>query len=256
MKTQNTLIKITSLIISLTLSAISTAGEHMDYPCIKGNIFSANYTIKKETYEQHHQHKNTQQKSLTLWRDNHRIAHENSNPEITSVWYKLRNGRISLTRYFDKYQRGIEYEPVDIQGEKQEWSSKQLLVSKHLLTRLHKDETIGKSCNQVVYYSGKFADRHIKVALLKQQNLLLEYVEIRPDGKIRWTMDKLTSDKTKVKQAFDKYKAYSTTDYADVGDNESDPFLSKMITMGFIEHGASGFYDADGNALEGHGHKH
>ncbi|MFT6897794.1 MAG: hypothetical protein ACJA13_002205 [Paraglaciecola sp.] len=43
-------------------------------------------------------------------------------------------------------------------------------------------------------------------------------------------------------------------DVSDIGDDHSDPFLIKMVTLGFIEHGASGFYDDKGNALEGAHH--
>jgi hypothetical protein len=48
---------------------------------------------------------------------------------------------------------------------------------------------------------------------------------------------------------------YRTIDYADIGDSEDDPFVRKMIRMGFVSHGASGFYDEHGHALDG-GHNH
>ena len=54
----------------------------------------------------------------------------------------------------------------------------------------------------------------------------------------------------KVQVEFAKWDNYQTTDYADIGDNESDPFLAKMINLGFVEHGASGFYHADGSPIE------
>ena len=58
-----------------------------------------------------------------------------------------------------------------------------------------------------------------------------------------------------IKQKFAVWDRYQTTDYADVGDNESDPMLAKMIKLGFISHGASGFYHADGTQIES-GHHH
>lgn len=69
------------------------------------------------------------------------------------------------------------------------------------------------------------------------------------------TLDKVKFDKAAVMQQFANWDSFQTTDYADIGDNEGDPFLAKMINLGFIEHGASGFYDASGKALGG-GHSH
>ena len=42
---------------------------------------------------------------------------------------------------------------------------------------------------------------------------------------------------------------------ADIGDDHTDPFLTNMVNQGFIEAGASGFYDQNGNAI-GEGHRH
>ncbi len=45
------------------------------------------------------------------------------------------------------------------------------------------------------------------------------------------------------------------TDYSDVGDNESDPFVRKMINMGFVSLGTLGVYNLNGQVIDGvHGH--
>ncbi len=47
------------------------------------------------------------------------------------------------------------------------------------------------------------------------------------------------------------------TDCADIGDNESDPFLLKMINQVDIEHGSAGFYDSKRMSLDAsHSHQH
>ncbi len=47
------------------------------------------------------------------------------------------------------------------------------------------------------------------------------------------------------------------TDGADIGDNEFDPFLLKMINQVHIEHSAAGFYDSKRMSLDtSHGHQH
>ena len=58
-----------------------------------------------------------------------------------------------------------------------------------------------------------------------------------------------------VSNFFAKRVDYQATDYADIGDDHTDPFLTKMVTQGFIEAGASGFYDQHGRALKGE-HNH
>ena len=41
--------------------------------------------------------------------------------------------------------------------------------------------------------------------------------------------------------------AYQTTDFADIGDDHTDPFLTDMVHQGFIEHGSDGVYHAPHN---------
>ncbi|MBX2880378.1 MAG: hypothetical protein KTR32_10625 [Granulosicoccus sp.] len=52
-----------------------------------------------------------------------------------------------------------------------------------------------------------------------------------------------------VDRKFKEWDKHFTMDFADIGDNESDPFLKTMITFGFISHGASGFYDSSGQQI-------
>jgi hypothetical protein len=44
----------------------------------------------------------------------------------------------------------------------------------------------------------------------------------------------------------------------DIGDNEADPFLIKMINLGYIDHAPQAVYDANGNniAQPAHSHEH
>ena len=54
---------------------------------------------------------------------------------------------------------------------------------------------------------------------------------------------------------FALWQQYELTDYADIGDNESDPFLAKMINLGFIQDTHPGFYNSQGQAIGGR-HQH
>ncbi len=88
-----------------------------------------------------------------------------------------------------------------------------------------------------------------------EQSLLLEYSWQQDNKKEMWTLTEVNHDAKEVDRFFAQRSQYQTTDFADIGDDHSDPFLTKMVTLGFIEKGASGFYDDKGNALAG-GHHH
>jgi hypothetical protein len=75
------------------------------------------------------------------------------------------------------------------------------------------------------------------------------------DKAVNWQLAEVTYDNKMIQQQLDTFSAYQSTDFADIGDNESDPFFRKMINLGFIEHSASGFYDSEGNSLSS-AHQH
>jgi hypothetical protein len=66
-----------------------------------------------------------------------------------------------------------------------------------------------------------------------------------------WSLKSLTLSNKQITPFFKSRYAYYATDYADIGDDHTDPFLTKMMNLGFIEHGASGFYDTQGNPMSG-----
>ena len=72
---------------------------------------------------------------------------------------------------------------------------------------------------------------------------LVQRYELRSIGQLgqrrvtQWQMDKLHTDPAQVSSAMSSFKDFGATDYADIGDNESDPFLMKMIKLGFIQSG-------------------
>ena len=94
----------------------------------------------------------------------------------------------------------------------------------------------------------------ISLKWLPHYRLIKSFSKETEVGKSSWILEDKIIDPKQIKKAFTAWENYQTTDYTDIGDNESDPFLMKMINLGFVEHGASGFYDAQGNTLEGEHH--
>ena len=84
---------------------------------------------------------------------------------------------------------------------------------------------------------------------------LIESFSVDKSGYVReWKLKTVDFNKN-TKDFFTKRQNYQSTDYADIGDDHTDPFLTKMVTQGFIEAGASGYYDEHGHSI-GEGHSH
>ena len=63
-----------------------------------------------------------------------------------------------------------------------------------------------------------------------------------------------SSLKSEIERQFSVWQAYQTTDYADVGDYESNPILAKMIRVGFSGPQESKQLKLHHGAHHGHSH--
>lgn len=240
---------ITSLTFTLVtmFSAISSANP--DSACSADSPLMATYQIKTKG-------KPAGSRTLELWRDGNRVAIRYPEDRITEQWELTSNNRLHLVRYFDLHERGIEYQPNEIKGS-HDWSLKRQLISDTLLKEMKLSKTRGKGCQSVAHYSKKSNGTKLKLKWLERQQLIKEFRVKRGNSVITWKLQQVNSDPQSVAQAFVELGRYDTTDYTDIGDNESDPFLLNMINLGFVERGASGFYDAQGNDMgDEHGHHH
>ncbi len=197
-------------------------------------------------------------RTMTLWRNGKRVAHEFPQAQITEIWSRLPNGYLNVTRHFDGYQRGIEYQPLELnrgKGDK-DWRLKYQLVSDTLKHKMHLVDTEGEGCEKVEHYELTDAGATHRLAWLPAPRLVKSYIVERKERTENWSLESVVTDAEQVKQAFARRDGYDTTDYADIGDNESDPFLLKLVNLGFVHH-ASGFYDVNGKPIDdGHGHAH
>ncbi|MEH6397283.1 hypothetical protein [Pseudoalteromonas sp.] len=234
------------LIASLLLiSPLASASQC----ALESQYVQANYQVSSE---QTTNNTLAQAQQFTLWRTPHQVAEQGS--ELVEVWQQLRNQQIRPIRYFQAHQRGIEYQPTEVQGE-QDWSTKYQLVSDDFIAKMTLKSEQGEGCEQLQNYQLVQGDTKIELAWLVNKKLVSSMRISKPQLTQTLTLDKVKFDKAAVMQQFANWDSFQTTDYADIGDNEGDPFLAKMINLGFIEHGASGFYDASGKALGG-GHSH
>ncbi len=194
---------------------------------------------------------------LNVWRMGNSVAYENIDTQITEIWSLVSNGQVKPDRYFDEYKRGIEYQPADINNGKGEthWSAKYQIISEADIKKMQLEKTTGNACDELNHYVNHAAKNKFKLAWLTQLNLPKEMSYTQGKTLVTWKLQELMIDKEQIKATFVKRQNYGVTDYADIGDNESDPFLLKMINLGFVGH-ASGVYSANGEqmALEGEHH--
>lgn len=72
-----------------------------------------------------------------------------------------------------------------------------------------------------------------------------------------WVIRQKDSQTETVAARFAQWKQWDTVDFADIGDMEADPFIRKMINIGFIEDNHVTAYYADGQPIKSeHGHHH
>lgn len=230
------------LVLTVALTTLSAGAVACDSDKLR-----ATYQMTELSHDG--QHKNTRE--LVLWRNGHQVAHQYPHSEITEIWNQNSRGDLHLERYFDAYQHGIEYQPGEIKGNS--WEIKYQLVSTEFMKELSLDRTVGEGCDRVEYWvSNTKTPGKGKVALewMPGQKLVKKLSVNTDNGSTEWTLKDIKTDSGLVDEIFSIHRAYKLTDYADVGDNESDPFLRKMINLGFVSHGPSGFYNTEGHVLE------
>lgn len=176
---------------------------------------------------------------LVLWRNAGRAAHVNPETQVVELWELTANKRVRLVRFFDEYQRGIEYQPgeVDAGDPGSAWELKRQLVSTALIESLGTPAASGEGCAAVWSWQWEKEGARYELQWLPALQLIRRYRAVTPDHETDWTLERTVTDGNEVAQAFARRDSYQTTDYADIGDHESDPFLSKMIRLGFVDQG-------------------
>ncbi|GHE96149.1 hypothetical protein [Thalassotalea profundi] len=233
------LITIISQINSFSLNAAETCFENL----------GAIYNITNSVLNTEHHKNNSIDEGTTfeLWRKGNELLHITPQKEMTIKWHKLINGDVRKVNFFDQYERGIEFEPIKIS--KENWQLKQQLVSDKQIEKMTLSATKGKGCERTEHYQLKNETTSIDLWWFPSLKLAQKIIYTDKNNSTTWLLKNKIVSKDTIANVFNKNEHYQMTDYADIGDNESDPFLRKMIHLGFVAHGNSGFYDAQGNQL-------
>ncbi|WP_028109833.1 hypothetical protein [Ferrimonas futtsuensis] len=178
---------------------------------------------------------------LTLVRQGNRVALHWPAKGITERWTRTRNGLLQLERLFEQHQRGIEYQPDEIAARSGErlWQLKHQLITQTALEALPLVRQEGEGCD--LHHDRAQGDT--KLVWLDGLSLL----ETLSAPHQQLSLVSVQTGDEEVSNWMDHWDSYQLTDYADIGDNEQDPLLSKMINQGFPRRPAR---------VQGHHHGH
>lgn len=235
----------------LSLSFTATAAE-----CnISVEVLSAYYQVTSEQSSSSQANAvksaktmNSQSQHLELHRNKNRVLKRNLNQGIHNNW-TVNGERYSLTRAFDKYQHSIEYQANELNYHPKNKDIYQIIATPDLKKmNLLKEEKSG--CQLEQYFT--LNDKYNTYQLVWLPNLqLIKSFEVHSATiKKQWLLTDYQANKETITKLFEQYADYQTTDYADIGDNESIPFLSAMINQGFSTSQAAG------KAHSQHKHEH
>lgn len=199
------------------------------------------------------------EKNMALWRNGKQVAHQYPDSHMTEVWEQSQNGMLKLVRHFDAYKRAIEYQPLEINNGKgdRDWSLKSHLISDRLKTKMQLfEQASGQACNKIEKYTLKEAGLEIELHWLPRLQLVKHMKVSRPGSIVEWRLKSLEFDRVKVGAVFNSRANEQMTDYIDIGDNESDPFLLKMMHLGSPQHGAALVYETRGLTAGAHARHH
>jgi hypothetical protein len=242
----------------ITLLAVVCLPANAEQACqIKSALLGAHYQITKSVVTKQAKIEKsaikTESKDMTLWRSPQKVLTVNG--EQSTTWIKLINGSVQKTTHFDHFKRSIEYPAKSMTDER--WQQLRQFIAN---TQRHALNFIGskqEGCWQQETYQWENETTHVTGTLVWNANLKLVSALTLTQGqqKSHWQLEKIEQDEDVIMQAFNRRANYQSTDFADIADNESDPFLVEMINLGFIEHGVSGFYNAQGeNIATAHNH--
>ncbi|AEP29585.1 hypothetical protein [Brumicola nitratireducens] len=191
---------------------------------------------------------------ITLLRNGNEVAHQYPQTGITESWQLNQASQIKSTRFFDLHERAIEYQPGEkVHGKSEsDWSYRNQLISDSLLKKFTTTNSINEGCGRIETKTFSNDGLTMEITWFPELSLINSFAitEKETDSIVEsWSLQSVDLSGEQITPFFKSRYDYYATDYADIGDDHTDPFLTKMMNLGFIEHGASGFYDTNGNPM-------
>jgi hypothetical protein len=169
---------------------------------------------------------------FSLYRNGNAVIHQYPEQGLAHLWFQMKNQQVSLTRYFLSAQRGIEYQPQEI-TDVETWQQKQQLLAADFLDKFTLRSQAGQGCHLLQDFVYQQGEHHFELTWYPALQLIKDFKATSPHNVEQWTLTELNLEAKAVKEKFIELNQFNTTDYSDIGDNEADPFLAKMIQQGF-----------------------
>lgn len=240
-----------ALVLFFPLSVIAETCD------MNSSVLKANYTIETlhAGNDEEYKARKGSNLSLALIRNNTQVAYNYSNKNVIDTWVKYPNNKVALNRYFEQQKRSIEYQPTELKS-KVNWQKQYQLITEKQIKDMTLITTAGSGCYQQEEYNLTQGYTNVRLTWLPQLNLVKRLQVSQKAHRKVWQLTDVESSEHEVKAFFAQRYKYQSTDYSDIGDNESDPFLVKMINLGFIEHTPQGFYNSQGDNISPSNHNH
>lgn len=226
------LIRLLITILGVSISVSSTANECKTLPKVLSAYYDFNQLKASVIDEKNQQMTATNKTQLfELHRYNNRVMQRDINQGVNDIWSKNGN-RLSLNRAFEQYQHTIEYQSNELRYQPK-WQDVFHLVA---IPDLNTMQLIGKKhsgCQLEQHYVHKTKTSTYQLVWLPKLQLV-KFFELKSATMTRqWSLINYQDNVEQITSLFNEYARYQSTDYADVGDNESTPFLAAMINQGF-----------------------
>ncbi len=223
---------------------------------LTSNVFANQCDINQQQLIANYQiDNNNVSTEMQLVRYKNQVAHVYPEKNITDVWLQYRNEKIAMNRYFDQPKRAIEYQPTELKRTVN-WEKQSQLITSEQIKEMTLVTEMGSGCYKQQEYNLTKGDVTVRLSWYPKLKLV-KRLHVSHNGKNKiWNLQNIDASDNAVHAFFTQRYTYQTTDYADIGDNESDPFLTKMINLGFVEHKEQGFYNTEGENIAGGHHDH
>lgn len=240
-----TLLKAGTLFGLFSVSAFAAVAAKADSPICPAATLNGS-----QHFGVQYQLSGAQHGTLQLLRRQAQTAYFNPGNGVGEWWNFSVAEHPSFIRVFAKQQRRIDYYMGDLRTLNIHVSQPEIesFAAAHLRSQLrHKG---AGSCADSQVYEGDYQQVHYRLLWSDSLQLPLQLTTEHKGQIKQWQASKIMPA-SEVDMLLSRWQQFADTDYADIGDNETDPFLAQMINQGFIEHSEHAVYNSNGQPMSG-----
>ncbi len=169
--------------------------------------------------------------TLKIVRGDNRVMHIRSNSTGAEMWERNANGSVHFTRFYDQARRGLEHyeaNPLDPSSQL-DWDLAWQLVPEAVLSGHQAEaETSDGECAEQLHYAYEENGTEHRIDWLPQQQLVRRLQEQGSGKTMVWELSSVSTDPQSMTRELDAREDYRVIDFADLGDQESDPFFQTL----------------------------